>query len=123
MQLITQISCLDLLEPPPSGRPGSGPHDYLIESDFFNPEHNPITSAYLERNRKNLVLSNSVFHLYQIKATIAALATPSASHENQSDLLAVLNDELEPGLFLGMDPSRGSPGGTIAAARNGCNMI
>ena len=105
VQVVTHLSCLNLLDPPPDDRPGMGAHDYVIDSDFFNWDHHPITTAYLAQNKQNLILSNNVFHLYQLKAAGGGEAAPSASHKNHGvfgDSLAALHD--------GVAPTRSSDG-------------
>ncbi len=102
MQLTTHVKLLNLLESPKGAAgPGQENHDYLILSDYFNWEHNPVATWVVERNRNNIILSRGPFQLCHLKPPPAALAgvKASASYENPSmagRTLEALNNGFDP---------------------------
>lgn len=102
VQLVTHVSCLNLLEPPVGIGPGEGPHDYLIVSDFFDSNH-PVTRAALDKGRSSVVLARGCFLLHQLKPPLASTCMLSASHTNPG----VANDRID-ALLDGVTPSSSS---------------
>ena len=101
VQLVTHLTCLNLLQPPdPADGPGQNDHDYLIVSDLFNWEHNPVATWIIQRNQDNIAFSRGVFKLYHLKPPPAATrAKASASYENPALAGRVLE-----ALSSGIDP-------------------
>ncbi|MGD0654465.1 MAG: hypothetical protein ABSA16_08995 [Thermoguttaceae bacterium] len=100
VQLVSHLTCLNVLQPPKdTAGPGRENHDYMIVSDYFNWEHNPVATWVVERNRNNIVFSRGVFQLYHLKPPPAAAVKASASHENPASAgrtLEALNNGSDP---------------------------
>jgi hypothetical protein len=89
VQLTTHVTLLNVLQPP-KDTTGSGQkeHDYLIMSDFFNWEHNPVATWIVERNRNNIMISRGPFQLCHLKPPPAAAAGVKASASQENPALA-----------------------------------